>query len=93
MGKVVKPKRRLLAVYKYAGFRPRATVREAEDDAGTLIVSLERRSKKPCAAVAAGLARVGTTAGSGKSAIWAAAATGSSWSLKRDGWPAVDVAG
>jgi hypothetical protein len=38
-----RPKRRLLEVYKHAGFRPRATIREAEGDAGTLIVSLERR--------------------------------------------------
>jgi hypothetical protein len=64
-----KPKRRLLEVYKYAGFRPRAAIREAEGDAGTLIVSLERRSKKPCAAVAVRRAGAGTTAGSGKSAI------------------------
>jgi hypothetical protein len=87
-----KPKRRLLEVYKYAGFRPRAAIREAEGDAGTLIIHLDRRSKKRCAAVAASRAGAGTTAGYGKPAIWVAADTGSFWSLKRDGWPAVDAA-
>lgn len=88
-----KPKRRLLEVYKYAGFRPRAAIREAEGDAGTLIVSLERRSKKRFAAVAVRRARAGTTAGSGKSAIWAAADTGLSWNWKRGAWTAVGVVG
>jgi hypothetical protein len=88
-----KPKRRLLEVYKYAGFRPRATIREAEGDAGTLIVSLERRSKKQFAGVAAGPAGAGMTAGSGKSATWAAADTGLFWNCKRDGCSAVDAVG
>jgi hypothetical protein len=88
-----KPKRRLLEVYKHAGFRPRATIREAEGDAGTLIVNLERRSKKRCAAVAARRTRVGTTAGSGMSVTWAAAAIGSFWSCKRAAWTAVDATG
>ncbi len=88
-----KPKRRLLEVYKHAGFRPRATIREAEGDAGTLIVSLERRSKKRCAAVAGSPAGAGMTAGSGKSATWAAADIGLSWNCKRGAWTAVAVAG
>jgi transcriptional regulator GlxA family with amidase domain len=88
-----KPKRRLLEVYKHAGFRPRATIREAEGDAGTLIVSLERRSKKRCAAVAVRRERAGTTAGSGKSATWAAADTGLFWNCKCAVWTAVAAAG
>jgi len=89
----LKPKRRLLEVYKHAGFRPRATIREAAGDAGTLIISLERRSKKPCAAVAVRRAEAGMTAGNDKSGTWAAAATGLFWSCKRDGWTAATVAG
>jgi hypothetical protein len=53
-----------------------AAVREAEGDAGTLIVSLERRSKKHRAAAAVRHARAGTTADTGKSATWVAADTG-----------------
>ena len=87
-----KPKRRLLEVYKYAGFRPRAAICEAEVDAGTLIVNLERRSKKRFAAVAVNLAGAGMTVGSGKSATWAAAATGLFWSWKRAVSTAVDAA-
>jgi hypothetical protein len=87
-----KPKRRLLEVYKYAGFRPRAAIREAEGDAGTLIIRLDRRSKKRCAAVAASRAAVGTIAGFGMCATSAAADTGSFWSCKRDGWTAGDAA-
>jgi hypothetical protein len=64
-----KPKRRLLEVYKYAGLRPRAAIREAEGDAGTLIIDLERRSKKRCAVVAADPAGAGTTAGGARCAI------------------------
>jgi hypothetical protein len=64
-----KPKRRLLEVYKHAGFRPRAAIREAEGDAGMLIIRLERRSKKRCVAVAADPVAVGTTAGGGRCAI------------------------
>ncbi len=47
MGERAKPKRHLSEAYKYPGFRPRATIREVEGDAGTLIVRLERRSKNP----------------------------------------------
>jgi hypothetical protein len=88
-----KPKRRLLEVYKYAGFRPRAAICEAEGDAGTLVIHLDRRSKKHSAAVVAIRAGVGTTAGCGKSAIWVAADIGSFWSWKRDGLIAADAAG
>jgi hypothetical protein len=93
MRKRSKPKRRLLEVYKYAGFRPRAAIREAEGDAGTLILSLQRRSKKRYAAVAVSSAGVGMTAGCGKSVTWAVADIGSSSSWKRAGWTAVDAAG
>ena len=88
-----KPKRRLLEVYKHAGFQPRATIREAEGDAGTLIISLERRSKKQRAAAAVRRARGGTTAGNGKSATWVAADIGSSLSCRRAVWIAVDAVG
>jgi hypothetical protein len=88
-----KPKRRLLEVYRHGEFRPRAEIREAEGDAGTLIVSLERRSKKRHAGAAARDARGGTTAGNGKSGTWVAADTGLSWSCKRAVWTAVDAVG
>jgi hypothetical protein len=69
MGNRATPKRRLLEAYKYPGFRPRATIREAAGDGGTLIVSLDRRSKKVAAAAAARSAGAGTTAGNGGCAI------------------------
>jgi len=69
MGNRAKPKRRLSEAYTYPGFRPRATVREAAGDRGTLIISLDRRSKKAAAAVAGRSAAVGTTAGNGGCAI------------------------
>jgi hypothetical protein len=84
MGNRAKPKQRLSEAYKYPGFRPRATVREVEGDAGTLIVSLERRSKKRIAAVAVRSVGAGMTVGNGVCAIWAAAAIGLFWSLTRD---------
>jgi len=93
MGMRSKPKRHLLEVYRHGDFWPRAAVREAEGDAGTLIVSLERRSKKHRAAAAVRHARAGTTADTGKSATWVAADTGLSWSCKRAVWSAVDAAG
>src|SRR5258708_26280150 len=82
MGRVVTPKRRLVEAYKYAGFRPRATIREVEDDRGTLVVSLERRSKKACAVFADRSEEVGTIAGCAGSATWAVAATGCCWSSR-----------
>ena len=82
MGKVVKPKRRLVETYKYPGFRPRATIREVEGDPGTLVVSLERRSKKLSAVSAAWCTGAGTTAGCAKFATWVVAATMYGWSLK-----------
>jgi hypothetical protein len=84
MGERVKPKRRLSEAYKYPGFRPRATIREVEGDPGTLIVSLERRSKKHAAAAAVRSAEAGMTADNGGCAIWAVADTGSFWSSRRD---------
>lgn len=81
MGERAKPKRHLSEAYKYPGFRPRATVREVEGDAGTLIVSLERRSKKPVAAAAAKFVGAGTTVGNGTCAIWAVADIELFWSL------------
>jgi len=82
-----------LEVYKYAGFRPRAAIREADGDAGTLIIRLDRRSKKQCAAAAVNPAGAGTTAGCGESATWAAADIGSFWSWKHDGLTAAAAAG
>ena len=76
MGSRAKPKRHLSEAYKYPGFRPRATIREVEGDAGTLIVSLERRSKKAVAAAAAKSIGAGMTVGNGGCAIWAAADIG-----------------
>jgi hypothetical protein len=69
MDKRAKPKRRLSEAYKFAGFRARATIREAAGDRGTLIVSLDRRSKKVAAATAARSAGAGTTVGNGGCAI------------------------
>ena len=92
MGERARPKRRLSEVYKYPGFRPRATIREAEGDAGTLIVSLDRRSKKRIAAAAARRAESGTTVGDGVCAIWAVAAIGLFWSSTRDVWTVGAVA-
>jgi len=89
MGSRAKPKRHLSEAYKYPGFRPRATIREVEGDAGTLIVSLERRSKKPVAAAAAKSIGAGMTADTGGCAIWVAAAIGLFWSWTR----AVSIAG
>jgi hypothetical protein len=63
MGERAKPKRRLSDAYKYPGFRPRATIREAVGDRGTLIVSLDRYSKKVVAAAAARSVGAGMTAG------------------------------
>ena len=88
-----KTKRRLLEVYRHGDFRPRAAIREAEGDAGTLIVSLDRRSKKQRAAAAVRRAGAGTTAGNVKSATWVVADTGSSWNCVRDVWTAADAAG
>lgn len=89
MGPRSKPKRRLLEAYEPVGFRARAVVREAEDDRGTLIISLDRRSKKHIAAAAAKPAGAGTTAGAGGSAIWGAAAIGWFWSSTRGVWTAL----
>ncbi|MCX7158344.1 MAG: hypothetical protein NT176_04065 [Proteobacteria bacterium] len=83
MRKGSKAKRRLLEVYRHGDFRPRAVIREAEGDAGTLIVSLERRSKKQRAAAVVRCAGAGTTAGAFKSATWVVADIGLSWNCKR----------
>jgi hypothetical protein len=93
MGERAKAKRRLSEAYEYPGFRPRATIREAAGDPGTLIVSLDRRSKKGAAAAAARCAGAGTTAGNGGCAIWAVADTGLFWSSRRDEWTAGVAAG
>ena len=92
MGEQTRPKRRLSEVYKYPGFRPRATIGEVEGAAGTLIVSLDRRSKKRIAAAAARRAEAGTTVGAGACATWAVAAIGWFWSSRRDVWTVVAVA-
>ncbi|MGE4079998.1 MAG: hypothetical protein AB7F22_31065 [Reyranella sp.] len=89
MGDRAKPKRHLSEAYKYPGFRPRATIREVEGDAGTLIVSLERRSKKPDAAAAAKSVGAGMTVGNGACVILAVADIGLFWSSTR----AVSTAG
>ena len=89
MGDRAKPKRHLSDAYKYPGFRPRATIREVEGDAGTLIVKLERRSKKPDAAAAARSVGVGMTVGNGTCVIWAVADIGLFWNSRR----AVSTAG
>ena len=93
MGERPKPKRRLVEAYKYPGFRPRATVREVEVDPGTLIISLERRSKKLGAAAAAKSVGAGMTVDDGTCAIWAVADTGLFWSSRRDEWTAGVAAG
>src|SRR5262249_62004116 len=93
MGERAKPPRRLVEAYKYRGFRPRATVREVEGDAGTLIVGLDRRSKKPIAAVAAKSSGAGMTVGNGACAIWAVADTGVFWGSRRAAWSAGAAAG
>jgi hypothetical protein len=92
MGERAKPKRRLTEAYKYPGFRPRATIREVEGDAGTLIISLERRSKKRVAAAAVRSVGAGTTVDAGACAIWAVADTGLFWSSRCDAWTARVVA-
>ena len=68
MDKRAKPKRRLSEAYKFAGFRARATIREAAGDRGTLIVSLDRRSKSRCGNCGE-VCRAGTTVGNGGCAI------------------------
>jgi hypothetical protein len=77
-----KPKRRLQEVYKYPGFRPRARIGEAAGDPATLIVTLDRRSKKRSAAVAAEPGEAGTTAACGRCGTWAAVAIEFCWSWK-----------
>jgi hypothetical protein len=78
-------KRRLLEAYSFPGFRPRATVCEADFDAGAVIVTLDRRRKKRSADVAARLIGRCMTAGRGWSAICRAAAFGFSWNLRYGG--------
>jgi hypothetical protein len=93
MGERAKPKRRLVEAYKYPGFRPRATIGEVGGAPGTLIVRLERRSKKLVAAAAMRSAEAGMTVDDGTCAIWAVADTGLFWSSRRDEWTAAVAAG
>jgi hypothetical protein len=46
-------RRRLVDLYRFPGFRPRASVRGVFGDPQARVVSLERRGKKLCAAFAA----------------------------------------
>jgi hypothetical protein len=93
MGERAKAKRRLVEAYEYPGFRARSAICEAVGDRGTLIVSLERRSKKHGAAAAVRVAGVGMTVGVGAFAIWDAAGTGLFWNLPRTVWTVLAAAG
>ena len=88
MAESAKRRRRLSDGYGFEGFRARQTVRGVFGDPQVRIVSLDRRSKKRCAAVAEASSGAGTTGACARFAICPARATGSFWSLKSGVSPA-----
>lgn len=69
----LKRKRRLLDAYRFAGFRPLATIQGVFGDPKARVITLVRRSKKRSATAVDGSARAGTTANAGVCAICRAA--------------------
>jgi choline dehydrogenase-like flavoprotein len=63
MARAAKRSRLLWDTYWFPGFRPEPTVRGTFGDPKALVIGLERRSKKRCAAVAVASRWAGTTAG------------------------------
>jgi hypothetical protein len=92
MAKAAKRRRRLSDEYSFAGFRARQTVRGVFGDPNVRIVSLDRRSKKQSAAVAAASRRAGTTAVCGGFATFPAVECASFWSSKCGASPAAIAA-
>jgi hypothetical protein len=92
MAKSGKRRRRLSDGYSFAGFRAKATVRGVFGDPDVQIVRLDRRSKKPFAAVADGSGTAGTTGGCDRFAICRAQDFGLFWNSKCGAWRAAVVA-
>ena len=89
-----KPKRqhRLSDAYSFAGCRAKAALRGVFGDPDVRIVSLDRRSKKQCAAAAGEPRKAGTTGASGRFTILPVAGSGLCWSLRCAGSHAVIAA-
>jgi hypothetical protein len=82
MGKTAKRRRRLSDGYSFAGFRTKETVRGVFGDPDVRIVSLDRRSKKPSAAVVEACSQAGTTDACGGFATCRALDFGLSWNSR-----------
>lgn len=81
-----KRRRRLSDGYSFAGLRAKEFVRGVFGEPDVRIVSLERRSKKRCAAVAGGCRQAGTIGGFVRFAIFRARDIGYSWSWRCGAW-------
>jgi integrase len=74
--------RRLSDAYLFVGLRAQGTVRGVFGDPDVRIINLDRRSKKPCAAVAGWRRGAGTTGACGRFGICRAGRFGSSWNWR-----------
>ena len=84
MGKI----RRLLDVYQFPGFRPKAKLKGVFGDPKARVIRLERRQKKQGAGVAARGIGVTTTASRGVSEILPAGMCGYTWKWQSAASPA-----
>lgn len=75
-------RKRLVDAYRFAGFRPLEFVGGVFGDPWARVVTLVRRSKKPCARNVAGSTLAGTTEQSGALAICPLARCGSIWNSR-----------
>src|SRR4030065_2749913 len=84
---------RLLAAYRFPGFRPLEEIHGIFGDPKARVVTLVRRSKKQSALPAAGRIRVGTTARRAGCAISPAAIRGFIWRSRFGAYAAEAVRG